>query len=118
MGVRISPKATWNLRTIASLLYQVYITLAIKLCPAKDPKDDEEFVLVEEKKDEDEDEDTPEFSIKYIGDPVSKLVYNKNEIGYFYSVHYDHVQELVKELIKVFNLVENMIRLGRKRIYN
>ena len=58
MGVKITPKAWWNLKMVASIIYQFYLTLWIKLCPAKDPINDSEFNLKEnnEKKDEDDED--------------------------------------------------------------
>jgi hypothetical protein len=64
--------------------------------------------------------------MKYLGDPVSKLVYTKNELCYFYSKHYakknenlgNQMQDLVKTMLKIFELVEkNLVKTDKMRIY-
>eukprot|EP00344_Euplotes_crassus_P003416 CAMPEP_0196998166 /NCGR_PEP_ID=MMETSP1380-20130617/3612_1 /TAXON_ID=5936 /ORGANISM="Euplotes crassus, Strain CT5" /LENGTH=93 /DNA_ID=CAMNT_0042414631 /DNA_START=1 /DNA_END=282 /DNA_ORIENTATION=- len=47
LGVKISSKANWNLKIIGTIIYQVFITLALKLCPARDEKDDKEYILID-----------------------------------------------------------------------
>lgn len=68
---RLSPQSIINLKVIASLIYQVYITIVIKVWPAENTGHDIEFVVKEKKRrtsdDDSDDENIPEYEIKYIG---------------------------------------------------
>ena len=44
LGIKLSPFARTNLKILASVIYQIYITFAVKLCPAKEFVHDAEFV--------------------------------------------------------------------------
>jgi len=138
LGVKTSPKVIWNLHIIGSMLYQIYSTLAMKLCPAADPENDQEFLKQDKATDDEDDDDEgrTHYEIKYLGDPVSKLVYNKNDLWYFYSKHYEtgtlgflnsnsnrkklnsySVQGLVQLMMQVFEKIEKFIRSDKSRLY-
>ena len=47
-----------------------------------------------------------------IGDPISELVYDKNDLSYMYSKHPDDVKNIVDLMVKIFRAAENIIKVA------
>ena len=114
---------------VGSFIYQIYVSQAIKMWPAKNPENDIEIDESGENSEYDgefEDDEVRKgnihfinftifyYIVKYLGDPVSKIVYNKAELEYLFKNHFEDVPILTQEIIKLFDLSENLLLLSAK----